>query len=234
MNKDKAIGRIIGALFLFAIIGNLIGSELLDAIVMSSDYYLTTYPNKTNVIIGVLFEILVSVAVVGIGVLSYQIFKKYNETVATGYLAIRIVEAAITIPLVLCSLTLLTLSQNHLGGSPLDISNFELLGTLAQELRTWTLMIYIIFFALGGLLFYSLTFRTRLLPRYISIWGLIGLTLAIAGTVYNLFNNNSLPPEMYAMPMGLNEIFLGFWLLVRGFNTAPQNSPETSPETSSN
>ena len=145
MTIDKNTGRLIGALFLWAIIGNIIGSELLDAIVMSPDYYATTYTNKAKVIIGVLFEMSVAVAVVGIGVLSYQTFKNYNETVATSYLAFRLVEAAITIPLVLCSLALLTLSQNYLIGSELAVANFELLGTLAQELRTWTLMLYIIF-----------------------------------------------------------------------------------------
>jgi len=191
---------------------------------MSSDYFSTTYPNKTKVIIGILLEMTVAGAVVGIGVLAYQIFKKYNETVATGYLSFRIVEAAITIPLVLCSLALLTLSQNHLNGSALAIENFELLGTLAQELRTWTLMLYIIFYAFGGILFYYLTFKKHLLPRFIPVWGFIGMTMLVAGTVYNLFNNNSLPPEMYGIPLGLNEIFVGIWLLVRGFNTTTEGS----------
>ena len=218
MNVDKTTGRLIGALFLWAIIRNIIGSELLDAIVMNPDYYTTTYANKTKVIIGILFEMTVAAAVIGIGVLSYKIFKKHNETVAIGYLAFRIVEAAITIPLVLCSLALLKLSQSYLIGNELTIANFELLGTLAQELRTWTLMLYIIFYAFSGILFYSFTFNKRLLPRFIPIWGLIGLVMLVAGTVYNLFNNNFLPPEVYGIPLGLNEIFLGIWLVIRGFN----------------
>jgi hypothetical protein len=76
-----------------------------------------------------------------------------------------------------------------------------------------------IFFCLGALLLYSATYRARLLPRFISIWGLVGVVLALVLNLVLLFLELDMAAAMIlALPIILNEVFLGIWLIVVGFN----------------
>jgi hypothetical protein len=75
-------------------------------------------------------------------------------------------------------------------------------------------------FSLSALLLYAMILRTRLIPGFISIWGLIAAALVLVNTVLGWFS-----PElgeslgmMTGLPMLLNEVFLGIWLIVRGFS----------------
>ena len=97
MNTNKMTARIVGALFLTATVMYGIGSGFLGPILNAPDYLINVYPNKTQVIIGVLLELINSVAVVGIAVLMFPILKKHNETIALGYVGIRVIESAILI-----------------------------------------------------------------------------------------------------------------------------------------
>ena len=72
-------------------------------------------------------------------------------------------------------------------------------------------------------MFYILLFQSRLLPRFISIWGLLGVVLLGAQILSSIFGS-SLGGIVMMVPMGMNEIFLGVWLIVKGFNPSVTNS----------
>jgi O-antigen/teichoic acid export membrane protein len=76
-----------------------------------------------------------------------------------------------------------------------------------------------VFFSLGALLLYSSTYQSRRLPRFISIWGLVGVVLVLALNLVLLFLELDTAVAMIlALPIILNEVFLGIWLIVVGFN----------------
>jgi Domain of unknown function (DUF4386) len=220
MPDHRTSARIIGALFLGALIANLIGSELLDAIVIAPDYLTQTYARKSSVILGMLFEITSAACVIGIAVYLYPILKPLNRNIALGYLGLRLVEPAITIIIVLASLSILTLSQQFLVATSPDSASFQLLGTLIQGVRDWALMIYILIFSLGAALFYGLLYRSRLVPRLLSIWGLAGATILLTGALVDMFGYD-IDVELYGAVMGLNEVVFPLWLIFKGFNAAP-------------
>jgi Domain of unknown function (DUF4386) len=68
---------------------------------------------------------------------------------------------------------------------------------------------------LGCVLLCSLLFRTRLIPRFLSIWGLVGYPVLVAGTIAEVFGIHI--GLMLSIPGGLFELALGFWLLIKGF-----------------
>jgi hypothetical protein len=70
-------------------------------------------------------------------------------------------------------------------------------------------------FGLGALMFYTMLYQSKLIPRFISIWGLIGATVVLANTMLDMF---SLTVPNLGVLMLLNELFLGVWLIVKGFN----------------
>lgn len=70
---------------------------------------------------------------------------------------------------------------------------------------------------LPALLFYSLTYQSKLLPRFIAIWGFIAIPFMMSSMILNLFDLPS--SSLLLAPFGLNQLFLAVWLVVKGFNT---------------
>ncbi len=223
-------GRIAGILFLTALGANLLGSELLDAIVTGPDYLTETAVRKTSVVLGVLAEMVSAFAVVGIGVVLYPVLRAHNPQIARAYLALRLIEPMITILIVLSSLLILTLSLDLAaagGGDPAPW--YPVLGGLLQGARDWALMIYILVFCAGAALFYSLLYRTRLVPRILSVWGLLGTAILFGGALIDMLVTD-IPPEAYGAVMGLNEIVFPIWLIMRGFDAdAVRAAPGAAP-----
>jgi hypothetical protein len=80
-------------------------------------------------------------------------------------------------------------------------------------------------FGLGALMFYAMLYQSKLIPRFISIWGLIGAAVVLANTMLDMF---SLTVPNLGVLMLLNELFLGVWLIVKGFNRSREGYPNES------
>ena len=94
MNSNwQKTARIVGALFIIAIVASILGGMLIDSIIGEPDYLTDTVSNETTVIIGVVLELINGIAVIGIAVGMFPIFRKQNESLALGYVAFRIIEA---------------------------------------------------------------------------------------------------------------------------------------------
>ena len=220
MNTNRTIAIIVGALFLIAMVASLLGGGLVESVITAPDYLMSVSENKTQVIIGVLLELINAIGVVGIGVLMFPILKQHNESIATGYLGIRIVEAAFCAVIVISPLSLITLSQQYLTADAGAAAYYQTVGALSMAERTSVTGLLIpIFFSLGALLFYYLLYQAKLLPRFISVWGFIGAILILILNLLSLNLEIGMSIGMVlALPMILNEIFLGIWLIAKGFN----------------
>ena len=93
MRSAQKTARIVGALFLIAMVTSLVGGFWLESIISAPDYLATVSANETQVVIGVLLELINGIAVIGIAVMMFPIFKKHDEALALGYVALRIIEA---------------------------------------------------------------------------------------------------------------------------------------------
>jgi hypothetical protein len=159
-------------------------------------------------------------AVVGIPVVMFPILKKYNEALSLGFFSLRFIEAISTIVHSLILLTLLTLSQEFvIAGAP-DASHFQTLGTLLLAVRLGEGVFAGIAFSLGSLMFYYLLYKSKLIPRWLSGWALIGAILFLASSFLPLFGYGarSMIYILLNVPGGLQEMVLAVWLIVKGFN----------------
>ena len=219
MNTNRKTAIIVGVLFLTAMVTSLLGGGLLESILNAPDYLISVSANKTQVIIGVLLELINGIAVVGIAVLMFPIFRKHNEALALGYVGFRVIETAIIIVAVISPLSLITLSQEYLKAGAPDASYFQTLGTLVMAARAHSVgLMLAIFFSLGALLFYYLLYQSKLIPRFISVWGLIGVALLLTWNLLMIFGYDL--GFILALPIILNEIFLAIWLIVKGFSSS--------------
>jgi hypothetical protein len=166
----------------------------------------------------VLLWVINAAAVVGIAVLMFPILKQHNESIALGYVGSRTIEAAISIVGEICVLALLTLSQEYVKAGAPDASYFQTLGTLFLAGRDWAYKMVMIATGLGGLLFCYLLYKSKLIPRFMSVWGLIGYALLLTGVLLEIFGYSAV--MILSLPGGLFEILLGIWLIVKGFKSS--------------
>ena len=150
---NKIIARIVGALFIVATITYMIGSGLIGSIVEAPDYLISVYPNKTQMIIGMLLELINSAAVVGIAVMLFPILKKHNESMALGYVGFRVIESAILMVGAIGPLLLISLSQEFINSGAPDTSYFQPLGTLVMEVHDMAFQMAMIVLGIGSLMF---------------------------------------------------------------------------------
>ena len=221
MDPNKKIARIVGALFLIAMAASLLGGGLVESVLSSPDTLKAVSENETQVIVGTLLELLNAIAVIGIAVMLYPILRRRNPNIALGYLGFRIVEAVFCNLIVISPLSLIVLSQEYTSPDAAQALALSTAGALSIAGRASVAGVLIpVFFSLGALLFYALAYQTWLLPRPLAAWGLIGAALVLANCLLQMLNPElSTGAQMvFALPIILNEIFLGIWLMVKGFN----------------
>lgn len=223
MNTDKKNARIVGLLFLLATATYMTGSALIDTIVNAPDYLMNVYPNRVQVISGVLLQFVDAVAVVGIGVVMYPLLKRYNETIASGYVATRILEFVFLVIGGVGSLLLITLSGSVLEAGAANAAQFQALGELLQMQIFLGYQIAMLTLGLGSVLACYLLYTSGLIPRAMSALGLIGYAALSVGAVLELFGFEV--GLILAIPGGVFELILPIWLIVKGFN-----SPTITPE----
>ena len=233
MNSNKKTGIIVGVLFLVATAAFMLGGGLIESILNAPDYLTNVSENKTQVIIGVLLQLITGAAVVGIGVLMFPILKKHNEPIALGYVGIRIIEAVIIIVGAISLLSLITLSQEYVKAGAPDASYFQTLGTSLVAVSDWTYQMILMTYV-GGLMFSYLLYQSKLIPRFISVLGLIAHPLVVTGALLGMFgyiDTSHGAGLIMMLPGAAFEILLPIWLFVKGFNPSAIASGSAKTDT---
>jgi len=219
MNTNRKTARIVGLLFITATVASSLSFAIFDPILNAPDILVNVSANITQVIIGVLLLLIDCAAVVAIPVMLVPIFKKHNEALALGYVGARIIESVILIVGTIILLSLLTLSQEYVQAAAPDASYFQTLGTLLLAVYEWALLVGImIVFSLTALILNYLLYQSELIPRWLSVWGLIGATLLLAVGLLEIFGFNL--TEILSIPIALQEMVFAVWLIVKGFNSS--------------
>ena len=222
MNTNKT-AKIVGALFLISNITFILGAIVfVEPILSAPDYLVLVSANRAKVILGVLLELINGIAYVGIAVLMFPILRQRFESMTLGYVGFRVIEFVMQTLTDLSPLSLLTLSEEFVRAGAPAASSFQTLGTILLAERDWAFQMVSITFGLSALMFYYILYQSKLIPRFISIWGLVGAAVVLANTILDMFG---LPPGNLGVIMLLNELFLGVWLIVKGFNSSAINSP---------
>ena len=173
-------------------------TSIIVGILILVAYSLLGSGNPEAKILGMVLEVISGLAVIIIAVLMFPLFKPFNKNVSFGYIVSRIIEGGLLV----------------------------VTGFLFSSQNTSLLHIYYgihvghgYLFAIAALLFYYLLYQSKLIPRWISVWGVIAAVLLI---LVNLLEVTGIISELIILklPIVLNELVLAIWLLVKGFNPA--------------
>jgi hypothetical protein len=218
MNTHKTAARIVGVLFIIGtaagILSVVFGASILD----DADYLVKISENENQMVLGAFSVLVMGLALAMIPVVMFPIFRKYNETLAVGYVVFRgALEAVAYILIVLSWLLLVTVSQEYVKAGTPDGSHFQSWGVVLQEVGEWIDPILGLAFCLGALMFYYLWFKSRLIPRWLSGWGLIGAVISLTAALINMFGPSV---EYLEFPLAVNEMVLALWLIIKGFSSS--------------
>jgi hypothetical protein len=207
--------RLIGALFPLGFVVYGVGNGLVTSVTGGSDFLSTISAHQSTLVLGAFLMLLNSVVDVGKGVLFYPILENHGKRTALTYLAALIVEVVLLDVGVLCLLMILPLGQQAVAAGEASAGWAKTLGSLALQSNTMAFWVAEGALGFGGIFLCWLLFRTRLVPRFLAGWGVIGYAIFLAGAIAEILGIHI--GLFLLIPGGLFELALGFWLLIRGF-----------------
>lgn len=174
-NQYRKITTTVG---LFYILGIVAGILSISYAVDDPDYLIKAAAESNGVVLAAFFHLLMAPIYIGIAILLYPVLKKYNQWLAFGFAAFRIVAGVFIITGVIVLLLLLSLTQEFVKAGNQNIPYFQTTGLLLQTGRDLINHVAtILSVSISGLMYYLILFQTKLVPRWLSVWGLAGILL---------------------------------------------------------
>ncbi|MCC8436614.1 DUF4386 domain-containing protein [Brevibacillus sp. M2.1A] len=196
-------------------------------VIDGADYLVMASSNENQVLLGAFFQLLMIVAYVGIPVLMYPLLSKHHKCLALGSVAFGIIAGVFIILGVIILLLLLSASHELEKVGTLHVTYFQTLGGLLREGRDLVNHVATtLAFVLAMFLFNYIFYRTTLVPRWLSVWGLIGSTLSILASLLFMIRFIGLDTSYMVLniPIAFQQLVLAIWLIIRGFNPTEQDS----------
>jgi len=207
----------VGVLYVIATAASLLSTVLTGGALDAPDYLTRVAAQGDQMITGALLLIAGGLSVVLIAALLFPVLRRYGEGIALGYFGVRILEAVTLLVTVVSLLLLVSVSREYVrvgAGTP-AAAHLGSSGALLQALNQWAFPLNPIVFGLGGLLLYVLLYRSRLVPRWLSAWGLAGVVSVFAYGLLRMYGGGSM---VLAVPIGVQEMVLAGWLIAKGFS----------------
>ncbi len=207
---------------LFYILGIIAGILSISYAIDDPNYLIEASSNASGVLLAAFFHLLMAPLYIGIAIMLYPVLKNYNEWLALGFAGFRIIAGVFIIIGVIILLLLLSLSQEFIKAGTQDASYFKTTGVLLLTGRDLVNHVAtVLSVSISGLMFFILLFQSKLVPRWLSGWGLAGIIFAIVASFLLFFRVIGVITPIYIIlniPMALQEIVLALWLIAKGFN----------------
>jgi hypothetical protein len=220
MNTNKNIARMMGWLYIIGTISGILSRVVTGTINSAPDLLASISANGNPIILGALFVLTMGLALAMIPVIGYPVLRKRDEILALGYVVFRgALESVYYMAIFVSWLLLLPLSQVYQAGSQ-EASNLLVLANVLLETKEIAVFGSIVF-CLGGLMFYYLLFKSKLVPQWLSGWGFIALILGFTAgllVMFGFFGPISTISDVLQIPIFVQEMVLAVWLIVKGFN----------------
>lgn len=189
---------------------------LIQSILSAPDHLSTLSANSALLAFGAVLWLVAAVWDASHGILMFPVLKqKHNERAAVGYLGFRVMDGLIIAIMVLFILLQIPLGAEYLNAGA-GASYLQSLSNVFMEGQLYAYNIAMTTLGISGLILCYAFYKSKLIPRILAVWGLVGYAVILCGSVVEVFGVNLL--TIHAIPGGLWEMFIGVWLIVKGFN----------------
>lgn len=223
MSKDRRTAVVAGVLFIVATVASLIGRvALLDPILKEGvDVLAKVAANQNQVAAGALFGLVAFLASGSIAIALYPVLRRYSEGLSLAAVGLRIIEAGLYSIGTVAVLSTLTLGREFVAAGASASPYLEASSTLLMTVRSWAGMAGTLAFYPAGLLYYVVFYRSRLIPRWLSGWGIVAVAMGFTASilvVFQIVEPMTTPQIVLNLPIFLQEMVLAVWLIAKGFS----------------
>ncbi|MFN8484437.1 MAG: DUF4386 domain-containing protein [Anaerolineae bacterium] len=240
MNTYRKTAVLVGVLYIIGTVAGVLSVVVTGPILggfsePGADYLARVPAGANQIILGALLVLIMGLALAMVPVVLYPLARKYNETLAVGYVVFRgALETVLYMGLVVNWLALIALGGELAKASVVDASYVVTLGALSLQCQAAIRVMTGIVFPLGALMLYSLLYQSRLVPRWLSGWGLLGAVLSLSAAMLLLFGQMTGASTTYTylvLPLAVQEMVMAVWLIAKGFNLSATASARPSLST---
>lgn len=218
MSSTRRVAITTGVLFIIATVASLVGAALMPSL-NGTDYLTGVAAHENQATASALAYLIAAFTSVGIAISLYPLTRRSAAGLAVGSVVFRALEATMYMVGVVSLLSLLTISQHFATAGAASRTSLQAIGDTLVGVHDSSSILGVSAFSVGAFMYYFVFFRSRLIPRWLSSWGIVGTFLMLVACVLALVNGN--PVTSYvplAAPIGVQEIVFAVWLLVKGFN----------------
>lgn len=220
MKKSRRTTLLAGLLIITGMIAGILS---VVPVIEQADYLLLTAANENQVFIGAFFQFMMIPAYVGFALCLYPTLKKENEALSLGFVGFRLITAMFHFLGVILLPLFLILSHEFVQAGTPDASYFQTLGELLKSGRDLVNHVALILaLGVGDLLLFFILYQSRLVPRWLSVWGFLATALTIGASFMVLFNWVDVVTPLYLgmnVPLALHGLVFAIWLMTKGFDT---------------
>lgn len=219
MNSDKNTPRFLGAAFLLVLVASILSDVLLSTAIGSggiSDMLVNISDNLTLMRISNLVALAIqSTGIITLAVLLYIVLNKQNKIIALVALGWWLAEAITFAVSKIGAIALIPVSLEFVKAGAPEASYYQTLGEfLYYSFDRMGYEIHMLFYCMGGIMWFYLFYRSRSIPRILAIWGIVAESVALIGSVFVWFNVQV--NLVFFLQIAVLELVIGLWLVVKG------------------
>jgi hypothetical protein len=215
VNSTRRLAVAAGLLFLVADVAGGLFFVLSGGLGAGRAYVEAVPAHQAEIGLGALCIFIMAAAGTGIVVAFYPVLRARNEAFAVGAVVFRVAGEVIAFLLAALTLSTITVANAAIGAS--DSAPYVLATTILVDARDQASLVGSAAFGIAALLYCSVFFESRLLPRWLSGWGVLGAVVWLAGTAWAFVSHN-VDGGLAMGPLAINEIVMAVWLIARGFS----------------
>ena len=220
MINSRTNARISGVLLILGTVPMITAMLLFGQHLSSPDILSAVAANRSQTLLVAFAVIIMGTACAGIGISLYPVLKRQSEGLAIAVMGLRAAEGAVVIASAVGFFALVAISQEFVkAGSPPD-SLYQSAGAVIRMMNDWASNIYGLPFGIAAFIYYAVFYRTRLVPCWLSVWGLAGISLMLVSVfcgLLGLMDPSSPVLFLLNMPILVQELVLAVWLIVKGY-----------------
>ncbi len=218
MNKYRTTARVVGIVYLAGFVVGIVGNIMIKSVLDAPNHLATISASAMTVAFGAILWLLAVVGDAGHGVLMFPVLKQHSERMAIGYLAFRIVDAIFIAVMVLFMLIQIPLGSEYLKAAASNASFLQALSAVSAQASQYAYQIGMSALGVSGLMLCYTLYRAKLVPAWLAIWGLVGYAIILVGMVSAVMGSGL--GDLSSIPGGLWEVFMGVWLIAKGFSSS--------------
>jgi hypothetical protein len=219
MTSDRRAALITGVLFIVGTAASLLSSAVEHPVLTGTGYLTRIAQDTSRASAGGLLELVAAAASAGIAISLYPVLRKRSQGLALGAVVFRALEAAMYTTGAVITLSLPAVARQYTQATALGHGGIRAIGDALTGVREDAILAGVFAFVLGALMYYYALYRSRLVPRWLSGWGIAAEFLMLIACLSALFSHTPVTSfTILILPIAVQEMVLAAWLIFRGFS----------------